>query len=120
MSSPDAPAGFSHRARLWIVALGTFVLCAAYVWRGAFSSDFWEHAAVVRELAARPFAPLHPLLRVDAPHAYVSPYLLAVGLVARLTHASAIPVLAIAGLFNLVLLVLVFRRLLVRLLPNGE
>jgi hypothetical protein len=120
MGYPEAPAAFFHRARLWIVATGAFVLCAAYVWRGAFSSDFWEHAAVVRELAVRPVAPLHPLLRVDAPHAYISPYLLAVGLAARLTHASAIPVLAIAGLLNLVLLVLVFRRLLVRLLPNGE
>jgi hypothetical protein len=120
MGYPEAPAACSHRARLWIVATGAFVLCAAYVWRGAFSSDFWEHAAVVRELAIRPLAPLHPLLRVDAPHAYVSPYLLAVGLAARLTHASAVTVLAITGLLNLVLLVLVFRRLLLRLLPNGE
>jgi hypothetical protein len=120
MGSPDAPAGFSHRARLWIVAVGAFALCAAYVWRGAFSSDFWEHAAVVRELAARPFEPRHPLLQVDAPHAYVSPYLLAVALAARVTHAPAITALALAGLLNLVLLVLVFRRLLVRILPNGE
>ena len=120
MGYPEGPAVFSPRARLWIVATGAFMLCAAYVWRGAFSSDFWEHAAVVRELAVRPLAPQHPLLRVDAPHAYVSPYLLAVGLAARLTHASPITILAISGLLNLVLLVLVFRRLLVRLLPNGE
>jgi hypothetical protein len=120
MKPSDGPAGFSHRARLWIVAGGAFALCAAYVWRGAFSSDFWEHAAVVRELAVRPFEPLHPLLRVNAPHAYVSPYLLAVGLAARLTHGSAIMALAITGLVNVVLLVLVFRRLLVRLLPNGD
>jgi hypothetical protein len=120
MVSSDRTGMFSDRMRLVLVALGALALCGAYLWRGALSSDFWEHAAVVRELAARPTAPQHPLLQVDAPHAYASPYLLAVGLVARVTHISAIAALGFAGLVNLVLLVLAFRRLLVRLLPNGE
>ena len=108
------------RFRLAAVSLGALALCAAYVWRGYFSSDFWEHAAVVRELSVRPFAPTHPLLSIAAPHAYFSPYLLVLGLVARATRASPIWVLAAAGLVNVVLLVLAFRRFLVRLLPAGE
>jgi hypothetical protein len=96
------------------------VLCATYLWRGALSSDFWEHAAVVRELAEHPTVPRHPLLMVDAPHAYASPYLLSLALIARLSGSSAIAVLALAGLVNLCLLVVALRRLVVRLLPNGE
>jgi hypothetical protein len=103
-----------------VVALGALALCAAYLWRGYFSSDFWEHAAIVRELSVRPFSPKHPLLAVDAPHAYVSPYLLVVGLAGRATGAPAMFALAAAGLVNIVLLVLVLRRFLVRLLPRGE
>ena len=117
-ASVAAPA--RDRVRLLAVALGALALCALYAWRGYFSSDFWEHAAVVRELSVRPFSPKHPLLSVDATHAYFSPYLLAVALAARATGISAISALASAGLINIVLLVLALRRLLVRLLPQGE
>jgi hypothetical protein len=77
-----------------------------------------EHAAV-RELAVRPFSPRHPILAVDATHAFFSPYHLAIALAARATGASPISALAIAGLVNIVLLVLALRRFLVRLLPEG-
>ena len=108
------------RLRLLAVALGALVLCTVYVWRGDVSSDFWEHAAVVRELSVRPFSPRHPLFSVDATHAYFSPYLLTVALAARATGASAMSALAAAGLVNLLLLIVAFRRFLVRLLPQGE
>jgi hypothetical protein len=113
-----APA--RDRVRLFAIALGALALCTLYAWRGYFSSDFWEHAAVVRELSVRPFSPEHPLLSVDATHAYFSPYLLAVALAARATGISAISALASAGLVNIVLLILALRRFLVRLLPQGE
>jgi hypothetical protein len=120
-SSEPPPAWLTRdRVRLLAVTLGALAWCTVYAWRGNFSSDFWEHAAVVRELSVRPFSPRHPLLSVDATHAYFSPYLLAVALAARTTGVSAISALATAGLVNLVLLVLALRRLLVRLLPEGE
>ena len=120
MPQPGKPVSPARdRLRLLAVALGALTLCAIYAWRGYFSSDFWEHAAVVRELSTRPFSPTHPLLAVAAPHAYVSPYLVAVGLVARVTGASATSALAVAGLVNMVLLVLAIRRFLLRL-PRGE
>jgi hypothetical protein len=108
------------RLRLLAVTLGALAWCTFFAWRGYFISDFWEHAAVVRELSVRPFSPRHPLLAIDATHAYFSPYLLAVALAARATGVSAISALATAGLVNLILLVLAFRRFLVRLLPQGE
>jgi hypothetical protein len=114
-------AGLRRRDRLRFlaVALGALGLCALYAWRGYFSSDFWEHAAVVRELSVRTLAPRHPLLAVDAPHAYASPYLLVVGLAGRVTGAAPTTALAIAGLVNMVLLVLALRRFLARL-PHGD
>ena len=108
------------RLRFTAVSVGALALCGAYVWRGYFSSDFWEHAAVVRELSVRPWAPTHPLLAIDAPHAYFSPYLLAAALVARATGVPPVWTLAVAGLVNVVLLLLTFRRFLARLLPAGE
>jgi len=118
MIASPAVSRTGNRLRLLAVAGGAFALCAVYAWRGYFSSDFWEHAAVVRELSVRPLGPKHPLLAVDAPHAYASPYLLALGLVARALGAPAIAVLAAAGLVNLVLLILALRRFLVRLLGS--
>ena len=108
------------RLRLLAVTLGALALCAVYAWRGDVSSDFWEHAAVVRELAAHPLSPGHPLFSVPATHAYFSPYHLAVAIAARVTGLPAIAALSAAGLVNLVLVVLAFRLFLVRLLPRGE
>jgi hypothetical protein len=102
------------------VALGALLLCTVYVWRGDVSSDFWEHAAVVRELSHHPLSPGHPLFSIAATHAYFSPYLLAVALAARVTGAAPMSALAVAGLVNLVLLILALRGFLVRLLPEGE
>src|SRR5262245_53334793 len=118
---PTMPADMAarDRVRLFAVALAVLVFCALHAWRGFWVSDFWEHAAVVRELAVRPFSPRHPILAVDATHAFFSPYHLPIALAARPTAASPISALAIAGLVNIVLLVLALRRFLVRLLPEG-
>ena len=66
-ASRAAPAASQarDRVRLCAVALGTLAFCAVYAWRGYFSSDFWEHSAVVRELSVRPLSPTHPLLSVE-------------------------------------------------------
>src|SRR5262245_48798515 len=69
---------------------------------GNWVGDFWEHAAVVRELATHPWVPLHPILLSDAPHAFYSPYSLAVALLARAFDMTPVNALTCAGLFNLV------------------
>ena len=86
-----------------LVSAALFVLLSLHTRNAQWNGDFWEHGAVVRELATHPLSPLHPQLHLDAPHAFNSPYHLAVGLFARWTSISAIEALAIAGLANLIL-----------------
>ena len=74
-----------------------------------WSSDVWEHAAVIRELTTHPLYPHHPLLMVDAPHPYFSPYTVAVGGLARAFHAGPIGALQVAALVNLLLFLVGFR-----------
>jgi len=67
-----------------------------------FSGDFFEHAAVIRALIRDPWHPKHPLLAVGAPHAFFSPYALALALVARVVDAGAVPMLLAAGVVNMI------------------
>jgi hypothetical protein len=69
-------------------------------WKG----DFWEHAAVVKELATHPFSPRHPLILSDAPHAFYSPYAVAAGWISRATGLDSFRILPALGAVNLVLL----------------
>lgn len=88
----------------YFVLAGLLVLLLGWQARGGhWVSDFWEHASVVRELAAHLQAPAHPMLPIDAPHAFFTPYHVGVALLARLLDAHAINALALAGVFNLVL-----------------
>jgi hypothetical protein len=66
-----------------------------------WSGDWYLHAATVRELAAHPFSPHHPLVLTHDPDPDLSPYLLALGLVVRFTHLDAVWVMALAGFVNL-------------------
>ncbi|MGH9023994.1 MAG: hypothetical protein ACRDV9_12990, partial [Acidimicrobiia bacterium] len=90
----------------WAIGAAIVVLLVAAALRRlwAVDSDIWEHAAVVRELERHPFRPGHPLMALDAPHSFFSPYALAVGIVARLTPLSAADALALAGPANVALL----------------
>ena len=71
---------------------------------GAWSGDFWEHSAVVRELARHLVHPRHPLLALPVKHEFFSPYSLALGAATRVTHLSPVWTLGLAGLCNLALL----------------
>src|ERR1700752_846947 len=82
--------------------------------------EFWEHAAVVRELAIRPFHPHHPLLLVDAPHAFFSPYALGLGVVTGATGAQPLTTPAIAGLVNLMIVITGLRALARQIFPDGD
>ena len=87
-----------------IVAAGTLLVVVGHAHNRLLGDDFWEHAAVVRALAADPLHPKHPLLDVHAPHAFFSPYALAWALVARITGADVLSVLLAASAFNVLLL----------------
>ena len=91
------------RSRYFFLSMVLFVLLLGCLLAGIAGEDYWEHSAVVRELATNPWDPRHPLLRIDATHAFFSPYLLTVGLMARLFSLDSLQALFFAGLFNFVL-----------------
>ena len=82
------------------VALLMVVQSSKRLWTG----DFWEHAAVVRELATNPVSPRHPQILSDAPHAFYSPYTVFAGWVSRATGLDSFRTLAVLGMANLALL----------------
>jgi hypothetical protein len=79
-----------------------FVLMLSRTLNGVWTGDFWEHSAVVRELATNPWHPHHPQLLLDAPHAFFSPYLLGVAWPTAHRH-TPIQALSVAGMLNLLL-----------------
>jgi alpha-1,6-mannosyltransferase len=76
---------------------------------GTWTGDFWEHAAVVRELASNPFSPKHPQLITDVPHAYFSPYSLGVAFIARVMNLHPVHALSLTGIMNFVLIIICLR-----------
>ncbi len=106
-------AGWTSRHRYAVVSFVLVVLATrvALEQQWGVLLDIWEHAAVARELAFHPLHPHHPQLALPAtPHVFFSPYLLAVGLFARFTGARAPVSLALFGVLNLVLFLVVFER----------
>ena len=97
------------------LALGglVFALMLSRTRNGEWGGDFWEHAAAVRELARAPFDPSHPLFALDVPHLDFAPYALALALVAKIARIEVVLTLEIAGMVNLLLL-LIGLRLFVR------
>ena len=93
-------------------ALAALMVCQTIVQTrdGSWVGDFWEHSAVVRELAHHLLHPEQPLLRLDEPHAFFSPYALALAAVARVTGLGPVTVLAAAGVANLLALLVVLPR----------
>ena len=77
---------------------------------GAWIGDFWSHGAAVREIAERPSGPRHPEIAADLPGVFYTPYTVAVAWLARIGHLSPVTALAIAGICNLVLLLIGLRR----------
>lgn len=64
--------------------------------------DFWLWLGPVREFAARPLRPTHPLVALDAPDSYMGPYAFGLGIVSRLTGVDVLTVLVLTGALNLV------------------
>ena len=106
--------------RLRFVALASlvFVAVAIHAVHGHWIGDFWEHSAVVRELITHPVHPRHPLLLVDAPHAFSNPYALVVATVARIMGVSSVFALSAATLLNLVMVVVALRVFARRFAPE--
>jgi alpha-1,6-mannosyltransferase len=93
---------------LWLGLV--LVTCASLrATTGAWIGDFWSHSAAVREIAERPFSPRHPEIAAELPGVFYTPYTVAVAWFARIGHLSPITALAVAGMCNLVLLLIGLR-----------
>ncbi len=93
----------NYANRYLALAAILFLLMLLHTANGLWIGDFWEHSAVVRELATHPLQPQNHRLLLDAPHVLYTPYALAVALLVRLSSLTPITALALSGLFNLIL-----------------
>jgi hypothetical protein len=106
--------------RFLILCSILFVLMVLQTINGQWGGDFWEHAAVVRELAAHPLSPAHALLLLDAPHQFYSPYSLSVGLVSRVTGLDNVTTLSVVGIANLFFFLFGLRLFISLLFPENR
>jgi len=88
------------------ISVGIVLLMVGHTSNRMWSNvEFWVWLGPVREFAERPFDPTHPLIAVDAPDSYMGPYSFVLGGITRLTGADPVDVMAVAGLFNVAILV---------------
>ncbi|MEO0898194.1 MAG: hypothetical protein AAFY71_17415 [Bacteroidota bacterium] len=112
-------ATFSHKTLLHIL-LSLLVLWVGYfVWRGHWVGDFFDHWSVLRELVKRPWNPLHPVLGIELPHAFFSPYMVLLGAIGHATGLSAFGLLSAISMLNLLLLIWGGKMLIDRFYPDG-
>jgi len=102
---------------LWLLVSGFMCLHMSNA-QWPEDGDFWEHSAVARELTTHLIQPKHPQLLLDAPHAFYSPYAVAVSLLARALNLGAVTALAVMGLCNLSLLFLGIRFFVFSIVPG--
>jgi hypothetical protein len=97
--------------RYLFLSLALLAIAAAQAVQGHYSlkSDFWEHSAVVRELATHPIHPRHPQVLSDQPDPFFTPYHLLVGLLSRWSGWNPVVALSVAGIANLALLLYALR-----------
>ncbi|MEU7473762.1 hypothetical protein AB0A94_35525 [Streptomyces sp. NPDC044984] len=80
-------------------------LLVLVVVRLPWAGDLGMHAATVQRLRHRPLDPGNPLVDADTPSPYYSPWMLLLGVVARLSGLSVFVVLRLAAAAGLALLV---------------
>ncbi len=86
-----------------------FVFEMINILNGNYGKDFWEHNAVVSELIENPFSPDHPIVPLDVPHAFFSPYTVMLGFIGYFTGIDAFTLMTLAGIMNLILLIIALR-----------
>lgn len=116
VAGPDRPWILRHRYA--VLAAVVALLTAVQTMNGQWSSDMWQHAAVVRELIARPFDPTNPQVLADTAHPGFSPYTVVLGIAGNLSGADAVTLLSLAALVNVVLLLLAFRAFVIEMTQN--
>ncbi|RXK59827.1 hypothetical protein ESA94_12285 [Lacibacter luteus] len=80
-----------------------FLLQLFFIERSQWTGDYWEHNAVIKELSLHLQQPGHPILNVDVPHAFFSPYSVFLGAIISLTGIQVSTLLNLAMIANLLL-----------------
>src|SRR3989440_7668 len=99
--APEGPWPVRHRYLL--LATAVTILASIQTANGQWSSDMWEHVAVVRGLIDDPFSATAGLSLLD------TPYTVTLGMHGNLFGVSAVTILSVAAIANVVLLLTGFR-----------
>ncbi|MGW7528599.1 hypothetical protein [Streptomyces sp. NPDC054783] len=102
---PPPRAARAGRALPQAAAALVVVLLLLVIVRLPWAGDLGMHAATVQRLSHNLFHPGNPLVDADTPSPYFSPWMLVLGVVAKLTGLSVFVVLRLAALVGLSLLV---------------
>lgn len=100
---PEREDPWALRHRYLLLATAVTVLTSIQTANGQWSSDMWEHVAVVRGLIADPFSATAGLSLLD------TPYTVTLGMLGNLFGVSAVTILSVAAIANVVLLLTAFR-----------
>ncbi|MFF4687733.1 hypothetical protein [Streptomyces sp. NPDC001307] len=109
-TQPPSGAARAGRALPQAAAALVVVLLLLVIVRLPWAGDLGMHAATVQRLSHDLSHPGNPLVDADTPSPYYSPWMLVLGLVAKLTGLSVFVVLRLAALVGLTLLVTGVRR----------
>jgi hypothetical protein len=100
--------------RYFLLATLVTVLSWIQTANGQWSSDMWEHVAVVRELIDDPFRETPPLVLLD------TPYTVTLGVLGHVFGISATSMLSLAAAVNVVLLVVALRLFVIEATQNRQ
>jgi hypothetical protein len=98
--------------RYLVLSTVVTVLASIQTANGQWSTDMWEHVAVVRGLIDDPLHLTHPLALLD------TPYTVALGVLGHLLGVSAVTMLSLATIGNVVLLLLGLRLFVIEATQN--
>jgi hypothetical protein len=110
VSAPDG--GWLLRHRYAALAGVVLVLGLIQTLNGHWSTDMWEHAAVVRGLIDDPFRSTPPLSLLD------TPYTVTLGALGHVLGVNAVTILSVAAIANLVLFLVALRLFVVEATAN--
>jgi hypothetical protein len=109
---PAPTSSWPARHRYLLLATIVVILASIQTANGQWSTDMWEHVAVVRALIDDPFHATPGLSLLD------TPYTVTLGFLGNMIGANAVTVLSIAAVANVVLLLVAFRLFVVEATQN--
>src|SRR6476469_64681 len=102
-STHSSHAHWLVRHRYLMLGAAVTVLTSIQTKNGQWTTDMWEHVAVVRALIKDPYHATRTLTLLN------TPYSVTLGLLGRLFGTSAITILSFAAVANVVLFLVAFR-----------